>query len=62
MPNITIELLAGRTREQRAEFAKIVTDAVVDVLGAPRHLVRIQFTELAHDQLALGGELAAPPA
>ncbi|MGW7658665.1 tautomerase family protein, partial [Streptomyces tendae] len=56
MPNITIELLAGRTREQRAEFAKIVTDAVVDVLGAPRHLVRVQFTELAHDQLALGGE------
>ncbi|WP_427917191.1 tautomerase family protein [Streptomyces sp. cg40] len=62
MPNITVEILAGRTRAQRAEFARVVTDAVVDVLGAPRHLVRIQFTELAHDRLALGGELTEPPA
>lgn len=62
MPNITVEILAGRTRDQRAEFARVVTDAVVDILGAPRHLVRIQFTELAPDRLALGGELTEPPA
>ncbi|WP_188192144.1 tautomerase family protein [Nonomuraea sp. SYSU D8015] len=41
MPNITVEILTGRTAAQRAEFARVVTDAVVDVLGAPRHLVRI---------------------
>ncbi|MFI7700524.1 4-oxalocrotonate tautomerase family protein [Nonomuraea sp. NPDC049480] len=59
MPNITVELLTGRTAAQRAEFARVVTDAVVDVLGAPRHLVRIQFTEIEPDRLALGGELVS---
>ncbi|SEH03240.1 4-oxalocrotonate tautomerase [Nonomuraea solani] len=62
MPNITVEILTGRTSAQRAAFARVVTDAVVDVLGAPRHLVRVQFNEIEPDRLALGGELVSDKA
>ncbi len=32
MPNITVELLSGRSLDQRREFAEAVTAAAVDIL------------------------------
>lgn len=59
MPNITVELLAGRTLDQRREFAQAVTDAAVDILKARRQDVRIRFDEIEKTDVANGGVLKA---
>ncbi|BEL06380.1 hypothetical protein Q0Z83_045710 [Actinoplanes sichuanensis] len=59
MPNITVELLAGRTLEQRKAFARAVADQAVEILGARRQDVRMVFTEITADDVANGGVLAS---
>lgn len=59
MPNITVELLQGRSLEQRRDFAKAVTDHAVEILGARRQDVRMVFTEVTPDIVANGGVLAS---
>lgn len=59
MPNITVELLAGRTLDQRRAFAEAVADSAVNILGARRQDVRMVFTELTADIVANGGVLAS---
>ncbi|WP_243228409.1 tautomerase family protein [Microbacterium sp. CIAB417] len=59
MPNIRVELLPGRSVDQRRAFAEAVTDAAVDALGARRQDVRIMFEEVAADFVANGGVLAS---
>ena len=59
MPNITVQLLKGRTTEQRRDFAAQVTDTAVEVLGARRQDVRIVFEEITPDIVANGGVLAS---
>jgi len=59
MPNITVELLRGRTLEQRRAFAKAVADSAVELLGARRQDVRMVFTEITPDTVANGGVLAS---
>ncbi|WP_127500368.1 tautomerase family protein [Actinoplanes solisilvae] len=62
MPNITVELLAGRTVEQRKAFARAVTDHAVEILGARPQDVRMVFTEITADTVANGGVLASEDA
>jgi 4-oxalocrotonate tautomerase len=57
MPNITVELLSGRTLDQRREFAEAVTAAAVDILKARRAAVRIRFDEIERSDVANGGVL-----
>ncbi|MBB5818792.1 4-oxalocrotonate tautomerase [Streptosporangium becharense] len=57
MPNITVELLSGRTLDQRREFVAALTDAAVDILKARREAVRIVFTEIEKSDVANGGVL-----
>lgn len=59
MPNITVELLRGRTVDQRREFAKAVADSAVEILGARRQDVRMVFQEITPDIVANGGVLAS---
>ena len=59
MPNIRVELLAGRTVDQRRAFARAVTAAAVDELGARSQDVRILFEEVSADHVANGGVLAS---
>lgn len=59
MPNITVELLRGRTLQQRRDFAEAVADSAVEILGARRQDVRMVFTELTADSVANGGVLAS---
>ena len=54
-----VELLPGRTVDQRRRFAELVTDAAVEALGARRQDVRIMFEEVAADFVANGGVLAS---
>jgi 4-oxalocrotonate tautomerase len=62
MPNIRVELLPGRTVEQRRRFAEEVTRAAVEALGARPQDVRIMFEEVAADFVANGGVLASDDA
>ena len=59
MPNITVELLSGRTLDQRREFVAAVTDSAIAILGAKRESVRIVFTEIEKSDVANGGTLAS---
>ena len=57
MPNITVELLSGRTLDQRREFAQAVTTAAVEILKARQASVRIRFDEIEKQDVANGGVL-----
>lgn len=59
MPNITVELLRGRTVEQRRAFAQAVAENAVELLGARRQDVRMVFSEITPDTVANGGVLAS---
>lgn len=59
MPNITVELLKGRSVEQRRAFAEAVTEHAVEILGARRQDVRMVFSEITPDIVANGGVLAS---
>ena len=62
MPNITVELLAGRSVEQRRAFAQAVAESAVEILGARLQDVRMVFTEITADVVANGGVLASEDA
>lgn len=59
MPNITVQLLAGRDIGQRRAFVRDVTESAVLTLGARRDDVRIVFEEITPDAVANGGVLAS---
>jgi 4-oxalocrotonate tautomerase len=59
MPNITVELLKGRTIDQRRAFAAAVAESAVEILGARRQDVRMVFAEITPDIVANGGVLAS---
>ncbi len=57
MPIIEVKLWEGRTREQKAELARRLTDVTVEVVGCPRPAVSIVFQDYAKCDWAEGGEL-----
>lgn len=57
MPNITVELLSGRTLDQRREFARAVTQAAIEILKARPESVRIRFDEIEKSDVANNGVL-----
>ncbi|RIQ26258.1 tautomerase family protein [Jiangella rhizosphaerae] len=62
MPSITVQLLRGRTVEQKRNFAAAVTAAAVAELGARPGDVRIAFEHIEPDDVANGGVLASEDA
>lgn len=64
MPIVNIQMLPGRSAEQKRAMLKEVTDAIVRTIGAPPQNVRVVLTEVAPEHWAVGGvskaeELAA---
>jgi len=55
MPVITVELFEGRTKEQKAQFAKELTELTVRVLGTSREQVWIIFRDTPKADWAMGG-------
>lgn len=58
MPFISVEILKGRTLEQRRQFAKDVTEHAVELLGTGPEQVRIRFIEIDPTEIARAGALA----
>ncbi len=66
MPNIHVQLFAGRTIEQKRALARALTEATVKVLGGSPAAVEIIFSDVQKHDWATAGELwsdkaAAPP-
>jgi 4-oxalocrotonate tautomerase len=57
MPYIHVHLLEGRTEEQKAKLAKVITDAFVDITGVSKDSVWVEFSDMAKVNFATGGVL-----
>lgn len=55
MPFIRIDLLEGRTEEQKLALIRNLTETVVETINAPRENVRIVITEHAKKHWSVGG-------
>ena len=52
MPIVKIELYAGRTKEQKAELAKAITDAVVNIARTTADETIVIFTDVERENWA----------
>ena len=57
MPTLRVELLEGRTPEQKKELVKAVTQAVVDTLGSKPESVDVLLYDIKRADWATGGVL-----
>jgi len=55
MPTINIEILEGRTRQQKTDLVRRITDVACEVLGIEPETVNIRILELKRDSTARGG-------
>lgn len=57
MPILQVEILKGRTVEQKREMVRKVTDAVTETLNCPKEAVRIIIREMEFENFAHAGIL-----
>jgi 4-oxalocrotonate tautomerase len=57
MPFVTINIIEGRTAEQKRGMVKDVTDAIVKNIGCPTTAVHIVITDLKRENVGQGGKL-----
>ena len=59
MPTLKVELLEGRTPEQKAALAQALTTACEQVLGSTPAQVDVLFFDIPAHNWATGGELGS---
>jgi 4-oxalocrotonate tautomerase len=59
MPIVNIQLLEGRSVQQKAEISRVITDALVEIGGAERNAVLVIFSDIEKSDLAKGGKLVS---
>lgn len=59
MPIIRVEMLAGRTREQKRALVKELTDGFVRACGSSPAQIQIVIVDVDHEDWGAGGELVA---
>ena len=57
MPVVTIQLLSGRSKDQKTKIAKAVTEALVDIAGARPEGVQVIFADIERADWANAGVL-----
>lgn len=57
MPVVNIQLLSGRSKDQKTKIAQAITDALVDIGGAKPQGVQVIFTDVEKDSWANAGVL-----
>ncbi|MBI2768058.1 MAG: 4-oxalocrotonate tautomerase [Burkholderiales bacterium] len=57
MPTLRVELMEGRTAEQKKNLVKALTQAVVDTLGSKAESVDVLLFDIKRGDWATGGEL-----
>ncbi|MBI4301813.1 MAG: 2-hydroxymuconate tautomerase family protein [Chloroflexi bacterium] len=59
MPIIRVEMYPGRTHAQKAELARVITEAMVTIAHTTPEATTVIFTEVPRDNWAIGGVLVA---
>ena len=59
MPFVAVNMLEGRTSEQKVELIRAITKAMVDTCGAKAENVHISISEFAPDSWGDGGKSQA---
>ena len=58
MPIVSIELIEGRSVDQKREMAKKITEAIVEVTKIPQEAVEIIFHDMKRENYSKAGVLA----
>jgi 4-oxalocrotonate tautomerase len=59
MPIVRVELWPGRTQAQKAELARVLTEAVVTIAHTTPESVIVIFEDVPKENWAVGGVLAS---
>jgi len=59
MPIVRIEMWAGRTEGQKAELARVITEALVTIAHTTPESTIIIFEDIPKENWAVGGVLAS---
>lgn len=59
MPIVRIEMWEGRTHAQKAELARVVTDAMVTIAHTTPEATTIVLEDISKENWATGGKLAS---
>ena len=59
MPFVNVKMLKGRTQEQKRDLARAITDAMVEICGAPEDGTMLAIEEFDHDNWAREGTLVS---
>ncbi len=57
MPVVHVNLIKGRTKEQKAAMADEISDVIHKHSGAPKEVVIVTFNDVDPDSWAAGGTL-----
>ena len=57
MPLIHVELVEGRTKEQKKQLGEAITKATVDIVKVPAEAVKVIFVDMKRDEFMGGGIL-----
>ncbi len=57
MPHVTVQLLEGRTTEQKRAAAKAIAEAMVEHCGAPLEGTTVVFQDIPRDSWSRAGTL-----
>ncbi|MFV9510372.1 2-hydroxymuconate tautomerase [Tepidibacillus sp. LV47] len=57
MPFVTIEMIEGRTPEQKRELVEKITKVVAETVNVPEERVYVFIEDLKKDHFARGGKL-----
>ncbi|MBI4332502.1 MAG: tautomerase family protein [Chloroflexi bacterium] len=58
MPIVRVEMWAGRTQAQKAELARVITEAVVTIAHTTPEATIVVFQDIPRENWAVGGVLA----
>lgn len=59
MPIIKVEMFSGRSKEQKRELSRALTDAFIKTAGGKPEGVTILFVDVDKDDWSVGGELCS---
>ena len=59
MPIVRVEMWTGRTQSQKAEIARVITDAIVAIAHTTPEATTVIFEDVAKENWAVGGVLAS---
>ena len=59
MPIVRVEMWPGRTQAQKAELARVITEAVVTIAHTTPEATIVIFEDVAKENWAQGGVLAS---